>query len=271
MLSPHSVDVVLANSIGSRSRKQCTLKEFKELEKARQYARLPQLTFSFHRVFPKEQPKASARPVGSKTRSKCRWVLGKAVYTQGSDLTPPSPGWGGVQNKVDYSLSRTAPGPRRKDPPKAAITGYDTEWLINDRNIFLSAVEARKSKIKVPADSVSGSGRTGSVAMAHGPSCSAACGIFLDRGMNPCPLHQQADSQPLRHQGSPQSLFFINPEKLVCAEEKYLLDKEKTTGDLSQTLFERQFYSSKLGQESKKHEKKSLRETDASYVVSYNL
>uniref|UniRef100_A0A8C6B6W0 Protein FAM228A n=1 Tax=Monodon monoceros TaxID=40151 RepID=A0A8C6B6W0_MONMO len=100
--------------------KRCTLKEFKELEKARQYARLPQLTFSLHRVVPKEQPTASARPVGSKTRNKC------------------------------------------------------------------------------------------------------------------------------------------SPEKLVCAEEKYPPDKEKTTSDLSQTVSERQFYSSKLGQESKKHEKKSL-------------
>ena len=47
----------------------------------------------------------------------------------------------------------------------------------------------------------------GSVAVAHGPSCSAACGIFPDQGANPCPLHWQADSQPLRHQGSPQILF----------------------------------------------------------------
>ncbi|XP_060013491.1 protein cordon-bleu isoform X5 [Lagenorhynchus albirostris] len=39
--------------------------------------------------------------------------------------------------------------------------------------------------------------------MAHGPSRSAACGIFPDRGTNPRPLHRQADSQPLRHQGSP--------------------------------------------------------------------
>ena len=43
----------------------------------------------------------------------------------------------------------------------------------------------------------------GSVVVAHGPSRSAACGIFPDQGSNPCPLHQQADSQPLRHQGSP--------------------------------------------------------------------
>ena len=48
-----------------------------------------------------------------------------------------------------------------------------------------------------------GSRRAGSVIVVHGPSCSAACGIFLDQGSNPCPLHWQADSQPLRHQGSP--------------------------------------------------------------------
>ena len=36
--------------------------------------------------------------------------------------------------------------------------------------------------------------RTGSVVVAHGPSCSAACGILPDWGTNPCPLHWQADS-----------------------------------------------------------------------------
>ena len=39
-------------------------------------------------------------------------------------------------------------------------------------------------------------------------SCSVACGIFLDQGSNPCPLNWQADSQPLRHQGSPRLLFY---------------------------------------------------------------
>ena len=48
-----------------------------------------------------------------------------------------------------------------------------------------------------------GSRRAGSVVVAHGPSRSAARGIFPDQGSNPCPLHWQADSQPLRHQGSP--------------------------------------------------------------------
>ena len=52
-----------------------------------------------------------------------------------------------------------------------------------------------------------GSRRAGSVVVAHGPSCSAACGILSDQGSNPCPLLWQADSQPLRHQGSPYMRF----------------------------------------------------------------
>ena len=55
-----------------------------------------------------------------------------------------------------------------------------------------------------------GSRRAGSIIVAHGPSRSAACGIFPDQGSNPCPLHWQADSQPLRHQGSPIHYVFIN-------------------------------------------------------------
>ena len=53
-----------------------------------------------------------------------------------------------------------------------------------------------------------GSRRAGSVTVAHGPSCSAACGTFPDQGSNLCPLHWQADSQPLCHQGSPVSDFW---------------------------------------------------------------
>ena len=53
-----------------------------------------------------------------------------------------------------------------------------------------------------------GSRGAGSVIVAHGPSCSAACGILPDQGSNPCPLHWQADPQPLRHQGSPHLLLF---------------------------------------------------------------
>ena len=53
-----------------------------------------------------------------------------------------------------------------------------------------------------------GSRRAGSAIVAHGPSCSAACGILPDQGPNPRPLHWQADSQPLHHQGSPNLLVF---------------------------------------------------------------
>ena len=52
-----------------------------------------------------------------------------------------------------------------------------------------------------------GSRCTDSVVVAHGPSCSTACGILPDQGSNPCPLHWQADFQPLRHQGSPFNVF----------------------------------------------------------------
>ena len=63
-----------------------------------------------------------------------------------------------------------------------------------------------------------GSRHAGSVIMAHGPSCSTACGIFPDQGSNPCPLHWQADSQPLRHQGSPCPLFLKEAIKPLVSE-----------------------------------------------------
>ena len=44
----------------------------------------------------------------------------------------------------------------------------------------------------------------GSVVVAHRLSCSAACRIFPDQGLNPCPLHWQADSLSPSHQGSPE-------------------------------------------------------------------
>ena len=65
--------------------------------------------------------------------------------------------------------------------------------------------------------------RAGSVIVAHGRSCSVACGIFPDQGSNPCPLHWQADSQPLHHQGSPEvSIIETNlrndiPLLLLCS------------------------------------------------------
>ena len=68
---------------------------------------------------------------------------------------------------------------------------------------------------------ITGSRRAGSVVVAHGPSCPAACGIFPDQGSNPCPLRWQADSQPLHHQGSPPAhfltcLFFLILKFMSC-------------------------------------------------------
>ena len=61
-----------------------------------------------------------------------------------------------------------------------------------------------------------GSRRAGSVVVAHGHSCSAACEIFPDQGLNPCPLHWQADSQPLRHQGSPLDILLLISHITLC-------------------------------------------------------
>ena len=73
-----------------------------------------------------------------------------------------------------------------------------------------------------------GSRRTGSVIVAHGPSCSAACGIFPEHGSNPCRLHWQADSQPLRRQGSPS--FLLND---LCKHLQWYNVTVKACGYLS--------------------------------------
>ena len=47
----------------------------------------------------------------------------------------------------------------------------------------------------------------GAVIVVHGLRYSSACGITLIQGSNLCPLHWQADSYPLYHQGSPTIIF----------------------------------------------------------------
>ena len=59
---------------------------------------------------------------------------------------------------------------------------------------------------------------TGSVVVAHKPSCSAACGILPDQGPNPHPPHWQADSPPLRHQGSPQGHLLMGDAARSCCK-----------------------------------------------------
>ena len=89
-------------------------------------------------------------------------------------------------------------------------------WVfVSVRGLSLVAASGGHSSLRCAGLSLSrplllqstGSRRTGSVVVAHGPSCSEACGIFPDQGSNPCPLHWQADSQPLCHQGRPPCPF----------------------------------------------------------------
>ena len=47
-----------------------------------------------------------------------------------------------------------------------------------------------------------------SVVATCGLSCLDACGIFLDQGLNPCPLYWQVDSYPPDHGGSPTHPYF---------------------------------------------------------------
>ena len=97
----------------------------------------------------------------------------------------------------------------------AASGGHSSSWcagLSLSRPLLLRSTSSR---------------RAGSVVVAHGPRCSAACGIFPDQGPNTCPLHWQADSQPLRHQGSPEisqllwELIQIFLEKTWCSLENW--------------------------------------------------
>ena len=59
---------------------------------------------------------------------------------------------------------------------------------------------------------------TGSAVETHGLSCSSACGIFMDQGSNLCLLHWQADSSPLKYQGSPEIGYCLNQQSYSRGE-----------------------------------------------------
>ena len=69
--------------------------------------------------------------------------------------------------------------------------------LVSVRELSLVAASGGHSSSRCAGLSLSrplllrntGSRCAGSVIVAHGPSCSAACGIFPGQGSNPCPLH----------------------------------------------------------------------------------
>ena len=67
--------------------------------------------------------------------------------------------------------------------------------------------------------------------VAHTLSCSAACGIFPDQGLNPCLLHWQVDSLSLSHlRIPPESHSYLHQirERVICLCTQ-LLKKHKST------------------------------------------
>ena len=69
-------------------------------------------------------------------------------------------------------------------------------WSMGSRHVGFSSCSTWARQLRRVGSVVVACGlySAGSVVVAHGLSCSAACGIFLDYGWNPCPLHWQVDS-----------------------------------------------------------------------------
>ena len=67
---------------------------------------------------------------------------------------------------------------------------YCSEWgILFSCSMQISLVVMRGSRVH------------DSVVVAYRLGCPTACGIFLDQGLNPCPLHWLADSCPWDYQG----------------------------------------------------------------------
>ena len=99
----------------------------------------------------------------------------------------------------------------------AASGGYSSLWCTGFSLLWLLLLQTMGSRCNVFSSCGTRASvavarrlqRAGSVVVAHGLSCSVACGIFPDQGSNPCSLHWQVDSQPLCHQGSPGAFSLI--------------------------------------------------------------
>ena len=66
-------------------------------------------------------------------------------------------------------------------------------WSIGSRVLGLQWLQLKGSVVAVHS-----LWSTGSIVVAHGLSCSAACGVLPDQGSIPCPLDRQVDSSPVR-------------------------------------------------------------------------
>ena len=93
--------------------------------------------------------------------------------------------------------------------------------LIAERQL-LAAVASRAVEHGLQACEHQQLQHAGLVVAALGLSCPKACGIFPDRGSDPCLLHWQMDSLPLSHQGSPLLSEFLisHPFSLISNRTK---------------------------------------------------
>ena len=67
----------------------------------------------------------------------------------------------------------------------------------------LTGVASLTAEHRLQANGLQRLHHVGSIVVLRGLSCSAACGIFPDQGLNPCPLGGQVASYLLSHQGNP--------------------------------------------------------------------
>ena len=67
----------------------------------------------------------------------------------------------------------------------AASGGHSSSWCRDHSSLRCAGLSLSRP---LPLRGT-GSRHAGSAVVAHGPSCSAACGILPDQGSNPCPLH----------------------------------------------------------------------------------
>ena len=139
------------------------------------------------------------------TDSKETWLV---LYTISPDL--PNYCVGGCRDDVDNPPGSPASHPHVFFPQSPVISFFFFLngnylfiylWLcwvfVSVRGLSLVAAIGGHSSSRCAGLSLSrplllqstGSRRAGSVIVAHGPSCSAACGIFPDQGSNPCSLH----------------------------------------------------------------------------------
>ena len=88
-----------------------------------------------------------------------------------------------------------------------------------------------------PRCSAWAAGARASVVVALGLSCSVACGILPDQGLNLCPLHWQADSSPLSYQGSlRREIFMVKWARLYCLPIVVLECNREDSDGLSSVL-----------------------------------